>query len=115
MSEPDDDRPQGAYFINQKLVGVLLLDDSRANQVLGRLLATGIVDIYTAWAQEELIDRQSRAEDVGRAIVTIAASMLHNILKNTIVPDAHVEICRMETGNFMKILQMLIDSEGKEI
>jgi hypothetical protein len=108
----------GNYEVSPELIEELLTSDEEFQQTQGRLLATGIMDTFTAFAQNELLGRKTSPELVGRTITVITASMLANILRNMVAAKDHAGIIEIETGNFRRSLTLLTqgnypDSEEK--
>ena len=96
----------GNYEVSPELIKELLTSDEEFQQTQGRLLATGIMDTFTAFAQDELLNRKTLPELVGR---TITASMLANILRNMVAAKDHAGIVEIETGNFRRFLTLLTE------
>jgi hypothetical protein len=108
----------GNYEISPELIKELLTSDEEFQQTQGRLLATGIMDTFTAFAQDELLDRKTSPELVSRAIIVITASMFGNILRNMVAVKHHARIIEIEIGHFRQLLTLLTqgpypDSEEK--
>ena len=99
----------GNYEVSPELIKELLTSDEEFQQTQGRLLATGIMDTFTAFAKNELLDRKTLPELVGRTITAITASMLANILRNMVAAKDHAGIVEIETGNFRRFLTLLTE------